>query len=411
MRRRTFVQQLGLAAALGAWAKEFSQAAGRNRPPRIVLRSSWQTVNIGDIAHTPGVLALLEKYLPQAEIRLWPSSIDNGVEPMLKARFPKLTFVQGRDAQLAAFEECNFMLHGSGPSLVASKDVGVWREQTKKPYGIYGITTSTPDAKTLDHINHAQFAFFRDSVSLKAVKDQGATCPRMEFGPDGAFAVDLRNDAAADKFLKDNQLTPGKFLCCIPRLRYTPYWLIKDRPFDEKKHARNEEMKEHDHAPIRAAIEAVIRQTDLKVLLCPEDQTQMAVSKEMLFDKLPADVKPRVVWREKYWLTDEALSTYVKSAGLFGLEMHSPIMCIGNGIPAIVCRFAEQTSKGYMWRDIGLNDWLFNLDEETEIAKIVPTVLALAKDPAGAREKVAKARAIVEQRQRETMAEVASAVG
>ena len=39
----------------------------------------------------------------------------------------------------------------------------------------------------------------------------------MEFGPDGAFAVDLRNDAAADAFLKANGLEEGKFLCCIPR--------------------------------------------------------------------------------------------------------------------------------------------------------------------------------------------------
>jgi hypothetical protein len=73
----------------------------------------------------------------------------------------------------------------------------------------------------------------------------------------------------------------------------------------------------------------------------------MAVGKEMLLDLLPDDVKRRVVWRENYWLTDEALSTYALSAGLFGHEMHSPIMCIGNGIPAIVCRFEEQTSKGF----------------------------------------------------------------
>jgi len=83
--------------------------------------------------------------------------------------------------------------------------------------------------------------------------------------------------------------------------------------------------------------------------------------------------------------------------------MHSPIMCIGNGIPAIVCRWAEQTSKGYMWRDIGLNDWLFNLDDEAEVAKVVPTVLAMAKDPAGSKAKAEKARAFVEKRQRETM--------
>jgi hypothetical protein len=92
----------------------------------------------------------------------------------------------------------------------------------------------------------------------------------------------------------------------------------------------------------------------------------------MLYDKLPEDVKSRVVWRENYWLTDEALSTYRRSAGLFGHEMHSPIMCIGNGIPAIVCRWAEQTSKGLMWRDIGLGDWLFDLDKEDDSKKSRP---------------------------------------
>ena len=90
----------------------------------------------------------------------------------------------------------------------------------------------------------------------------------------------------------------------------------------------------------------------------------------------------------------------MRSAGLFGSEMHSPIMCIGNGIPAIVCRFAEQTSKGFMWRDIGLGDWLFDLDQEADVARIVPAVLALAKDPAAAKAKAAKAREFVQQRQR-----------
>jgi hypothetical protein len=133
----------------------------------------------------------------------------------------------------------------------------------------------------------------------------------------------------------------------------------------------------------------------MKVLICPEDETQMALSKEMLFDKLPDDVKANVVWRRDFWLTGEALSTYIRSAGLFGAEMHSPIMCIGNGIPAIVCRWAEQTTKGLMWRDIGLGDWLFDLDKDDEIARVAETVLAMAKDPAGAKAKAAKARDFV----------------
>jgi hypothetical protein len=106
-----------------------------------------------------------------------------------------------------------------------------------------------------------------------------------------------------------------------------------------------------------------------------------------------------VVWRDKFWLTDEALSVYVRSLGLFGNEMHSPIMCIANGIPAIVGRWDEQTMKGFMWRDIGREEWLFTMDDEARIKQIPETVLALAKDPAAAKAKVEKARQVVLEKQ------------
>jgi hypothetical protein len=83
-------------------------------------------------------------------------------------------------------------------------------------------------------------------------------------------------------------------------------------------------------------------------------------------------------------------------------------MCIGSGVPAIVGRFAEQTSKGIMWRDIGLGDWLFDFDREDEIPRLKPAVLAMARDPAAARAKVEKARAVVGQLQRKTMTVVAA---
>lgn len=163
-------------------------------------------------------------------------------------------------------------------------------------------------------------------------------------------------------------------------------------------------MKEHDHKPLREAIIAVIRQTNLKILICPEDVTQVELGKKILYDPLPEDVKKRVVWRSTYWLTDEALSTYTRSVGLFGNEMHSPIMCIGNGIPAIVCRFHEQTSKGIMWKDIGLGEWLFDLDVEKEIDGIVPAVLEMAKNPKLAKKKALKARDLVNKYQQKTLA-------
>ena len=416
MHRRTF-----LAAAL---ASALSAAHGREgRPPRLLLRSSWQTVNIGDIAHTPGLLALLERHLPDAEVRLWPGNVDNGVAEMLLARFPKLRILRGAEAIKEAFRECDFLLHGSGPSLVAEKDLARWSSETGKPYGVCGITfsatssTATKPAsegaldRTIAVLSGARFVFFRDSVSLEFAKKLGCTSPLLEFGPDGAFATDLRDDARAEAFLREHDLEEGRFLCCIARLRYTPYWKIKaGSTFDPLKHARNEAMKEHDLAPLRKAIVEVVQHTSMKILLCPEDATQMEVNKELLYDPLPEHVRKRVVWRRDYWLTAEALSVYIKSAGLFGAEMHSPIMCIGNGIPAIVCRWAEQTSKGMMWRDIGLGDWLFDLDREEEIERVAPAVLELARNPAGGRLKADKARELVRQRQARMLQAVADSV-
>jgi polysaccharide pyruvyl transferase WcaK-like protein len=405
MDRREFLQAGSLGALL-----PLVRRRPASRAPRIVLRNGWQTVNIGDVAHTPGVLHLLEKYIPEAEVRVWPSDIA-GAEGLLKKRFPKITFVKGEDGIKQAMEECDFLLHGSGASLVAATSIDQWRRETGKPYGIYGITVGNLTDRAVDHLSHAQFAFFRDRVSLAQAKERGVKAPHIGFAPDGAFAADVRDDAKAEAFLKANGLEEGKFLCCIGRLRYTPYWLIKpNRPLIEKNHERNEEMKEHDHIPLREAITRVVRETDKKVLVCPEDASQMAVGKEMIVDKLPKDVRERVVWQPNFWALDEAISTYIRSAGLFGNEMHSPIMCIGHGVPAVVCRFDEQTSKGFMWRDIGLGDWLFNLDDPADLPKIPTTVLDIAKNPDAAKAKAAAARARVEGFQRDTMAVVRDAV-
>src|SRR5690606_4527345 len=141
----------------------------------ILLRSSWQVENIGDIAHTPGVLTLIEKYLPHVDVCLWPSNVGSGVEEMLMARFPKLKILKTDEEQQKAILECDFFLHGSGPSLMAKKDILRWKEETGKPYGIYGITF--PGHYVLQHqqvdydpvdiklFNSASFTYFRDSVS------------------------------------------------------------------------------------------------------------------------------------------------------------------------------------------------------------------------------------------------------
>ena len=403
----TLIAVLGLTPAL--------TCANNENKKTIILCSSWQTFNIGDIAHTPGVLTILEQQLPEVNVILWPHDVGNGVEEVLRKRFPHVRIIKTDDEVNEAFQKADFLLHGSGPSLVGRNNIDKWVKETGKPFGIYGITFpgvyapkgAEVKAKPLDVelLNKAAFVFFRDSVSLQYAKENGITCPIMEFGPDGTFAIDLENESAAIEFLREHDLEEGKFMCCIPRYRFTEEWLAKgkNRPYSQAKMDFNNKMKEHDNAPLREAITEVVRQTPLKVLICPEDETHVALGKSLILDHLPEDVKKKVVWRDRYWLTDEALSTYKRSAGLFGLEMHSPIICIGQGVPAVVCRSYEQSTKGYMWQDIGLGEWLFDMDIPSEVERIVPTVLAIAQNSELAKQKALKARAFVQKRQKETM--------
>ncbi|MDR1201699.1 MAG: polysaccharide pyruvyl transferase family protein [Tannerellaceae bacterium] len=413
--RRSFLKQTAALAATFNSLPIWSHITP-DRKKSILLCSSWQTFNIGDIAHTPGVLTIFERFLPDVQVLLWPHDVKNGVKEILGKRFPNVPIIQSEEEVKQAFSVADLFVHGSGPSLVGRRNIAQWVEATGKPYGIYGITfpgryvardvkmtASDVDIKLL---NNAMFTFFRDSGSLMFARENGITCPVMEFAPDGTFAVDLQNEELAVSFLKEHGLEEGRFMCCIPRYRYTEEWLAKgkNRPFVQEHADVNNKMKHHDNGPLREAITRIVRETDMKILICPEDETHVALGKSLILDHLPEDVRKQVVWRDRYWLTDEALSTYKRSAGLFGLEMHSPIICIGQGIPAVVCRFYEQTTKGYMWRDVGLDDWLFDMDIPEEVEKIVPTILSIAKNPAAAQKKALEARAFVEKRQKETSA-------
>ncbi len=397
MKRRQFLERAS-AVTLAAILADSVRSASREGVAKILLRSSWQTVNIGDIAHTPGMLALLEQHLPTAEVTLWPSSIDRGVDRILAKRFPKLKFATTASQRQSALEECDFFLHGSGPGLVGKKETRLALE-AGKPYGFAGVTLNDDEiAKERDLLQAAKFVFLRDTDSMKALLAAGISGPQVAFGPDATFAIDLRDDLAAERLMAAFELEPGRFMCAIPRLRYTPYWEIHtERPRDAEKVSINEQFAEADAAKLRQAITAWVRETGMKAFLVPEMTYQLPLLKTLLYDKLPEDVQPRVAVLDRYWITDEAVSLYAQAAALVSCEQHSPIMCISQGVPAILLRQPTDTRKGQMWRDVGLERWIFEMDEASgdEIAARVVEVgqnLPAAKEYAAAAHALANAR-------------------
>lgn len=150
MKRRDFLTRTAAAAlAFSTLRSPLSAATAAGRPPRILLRSSWQSVNIGDIGHTPGALSLLWKYLPDAEITLWPGELGHGARELLLKNYPRLKIVAGGlDAdgkpskpELAqAWAEADLYLSGSGSGFPASTHAVAFQKAAGKPVGVFGVS-------------------------------------------------------------------------------------------------------------------------------------------------------------------------------------------------------------------------------------------------------------------------------
>ena len=239
----------------------------------------------------------------------------------------------------------------------------------------------------------ASFIFLRDTLTMGYLRRQFPHLRHTAFGPDATFACDLRDDAKADAWLKANHLEEKKFICVIPRLRWTPYHTMQGKTATEAdaiKDVVNTRTRAADHAGLREMIIRWVRKTGLNAVVCPEMTYQVQLGKEELIDPLPDDVRPHVVWRNTYWLNDEASSIYRKAFAVISLENHSPILALAQGTPVIFIRQPTDTIKGQMWRDLEIGDWFLEVGDATGDA-LWTRLSAIHADPAKAAE---KARAI-----------------
>jgi polysaccharide pyruvyl transferase WcaK-like protein len=390
-RRQWLTQATGLSfAALLARA---GFAITPLQPARILLASGWQWVNIGDIAQTPGALRLLER-IEGAEITLWLVKPTEPITAMVRRKFPRVQIVEGTidrktlavtgDGLKKALGEMDLAIHGSASSL-AAPELLAWSQTNKKPFGVMGISVGDVDERQASVLSNARFILTRETSSQTAMKRAGVRGPEIGFFPDASFAFDLRDDATAEAFLKSNGLAAGEFFCVVPRLRYTPF---RRFPADElrKRQAINEEFADKDHGKLREAITLAIRKTGKKVLVCPEMTYQLELMDKLVIDPLPDDVKKNVVKRKTFWLPDEAASTYARAAAVVSFELHSPILALAAGTPAIYLHQPTEIHKGQMFRDLRLPQWIQEIDDTTG-ERIAGPLLEMLTNPAAAKKK------------------------
>jgi len=118
-----------------------------------------------------------------------------------------------------------------------------------------------------------------------------------------------------------------------------------------------------------------------------------------------ADVPGKRLLLRSSWQT-ENIGDIAHTPGMLALlEKHSPIIAIANDTPAIHLRQPTDTRKGQMWRDVGLEQWIFEIDDSTG-KQIADCVVEIGKDLPAARRAAAKARAFAHERMAAMVAEI-----
>ncbi len=411
-----------LAAAMTMPALGWAASAATPKTRHIVVTYAWSYSNIGDIGITPGLLTLLERYVPEARVTIVSNARDDARatenhRAFLGRYFPdaKVIGTPFRGGDGKAFDEAmataDLLLYNSGTTLshgrwnsdwnktlpywmplLVARDMGV-------PYGVYcqSFETFTGLSKRLivPLLSQADFCFARDGDSLEFLRSLGVKNKHLEFGPDATFGYDSRDDRWAERFLREHKLEPRKFITLTIRSSIQGF-------IDEQREAVHA-------AKLRELTTTWVRKTGLPVLVCPEVKHELEPARKLIYEPLPDDVKKQVRLKETFWDPDQAFSVYAQARCIVSMEMHSVIMSIAAGTPTIHPRFAEAGRKAWMLRDLGVEKWLSDLDADPA-AKPIAALLDIHDNFDRAIADVGNAKAIVARRQAETMAVVKAAV-
>lgn len=379
----------------------------------VLLRTAWQTRNIGDVCFTPAMCARLRGLFPGRKIICWAARTTPAIRALAEAACPGVEWLSGGPARqgspadpatLDAFETAGAFLYNSGPLLHYSGDLQQWDgfarnlaplvlcRERNIPYAVYGqsFESLAPPADILarEVLSDAAFVTCRDTRSRRTLLAAGVRADRVTFSPDIAFSYPQLDPVRADAFLKEQGLEPGRFLgfCC--------HYAVEHRaPLAERAGWHLDRL--------RRVLVRWVRETGLPVLLYPEDDREIGLHRREFTDALPAEVRNRIRLRETFWLPDEAAAVLRRARVLFSTEPHSMIMTLQYGVPPLHPMHWAFGCKAQMWDDLGLADWRFDMDA-CDAECMADALLAVHADWESARARAAAAAESVRERMRQT---------
>lgn len=378
-----------------------------NGKKTILLKTGWDTVNIGDIGHTPGTLRVLEEKLPDVRIIAWMGRMDDSIEAMLRRRFPKVSFITGRidgnadpdSSDLAdAFDQADLVIHNSS----MGQDTTMMSAARKrgKAYGMFGQSYPpeiAEKADLIDLLNDARFVFCRDTLTLGTLRSIRLRTPVLDFNPDGCFGIDVRDDPPARAFLSDRALEEHRYMTLQLRTN-TQKHPGTDSPLNPANPTPEQRADdERRAAKLRDVMTGWIEQADCKVVIAPEVKKEIGHNKRLLIDPLPDAIRKNVVLRDQFWNANEAASVFASARVVVCHEPHSCIIGLANGTPSVHTYSPYHGPKYHMFADIGLKNWQVPLDDQPADA-ILKTLIDIHRNFDAARERVRDAMEFVDGR-------------
>lgn len=225
----------------------------------------------------------------------------------------------------------------------------------------------------------ARFVYARDPDSLEYLRQNSLLCPRSGWRPDTTFFFSGSDDAWSDQFMKTHGLEKGRFIT------------VTIRSADQQgplAGAIGAERGEANIGRMRRFIEEWVSRTGLPVVLAPEVSTEIEKMHRDIYLKLSAATQGKCIEMEKFWTTEQAYSLYRNAEMVVSMEMHSVIMALSLGTPVLMPQFSENGRKVWMLDELGLRDWIFDIDEGESGAALIEAALRIHADPATAQRRV-----------------------
>lgn len=349
-----------------------------------------------------------------------PASVAAEIAHDVLDRYPLELFQQLKRADpeaAQAFTDAGFYLYPSGTTLNFGRAGmrGFWSRgpgtdlrlsiplfvarALKIPYGIaaqsFDAVEWPVDLVYRPLFKQARFLFCRDTDSLEYLRQRDLLNASSGFRPDSTFFFNGSDDAWAEAYLRKEGLESGGYMCVIGRFAESRGPIAG---------AVTPQREQQQLAKYKQLMEGWIEKTGLKVLICPEAKGEAPRLRERLYNILSPAAQQKCVCMDSFWNPDQACSVYRRSRLVVG-HMHTMVFALSVGTPVLHIPYAEAGRKSRMIADVGLADWLLDIDE-TPAEAIVQAALSIHQNHDAARQRVQQSLRLVERLGQGMMAEV-----